>query len=119
MLTAKSKTQNMTMTILRRRRGWVRESDLRRQATSVGGHREARGLEQPASGTCADEAIDVKRAECEYEGVDRAEDHERDRGFAFGQEWRHGIRGSQDSVDRPRLTADFSGEPAGKDRNEG
>jgi len=24
-----------------------------------------------------------------------------------------------DSVDRPRLTADFSGEPAGKDRNEG
>jgi len=29
-----------------------------------------------------------------------------------GQERRHGVSGSQDSIDHPRLTADFSGEPA-------
>jgi len=35
------------------------------------------------------------------------------------QEWLIGIRGSQHSEDDPRLAADFSGEPAGNDRNEG
>src|SRR5258708_5975231 len=76
-------------------------------------------IEELASGACADQPINVKSAEREYEGVDRAKDHERDRRLARRQERRHGIGGSQNSINHPRLTADFSGEPAGEDRNEG
>src|ERR1700686_1919947 len=78
-----------------------------------------RNLEQLSPRTGADKPVDVKCAEQEDEGVDRTEDDERDRRLARRQEWRHGIRGSQHSEDHPGLTADFSGEPTGNDRNEG
>src|SRR5882724_12894689 len=78
-----------------------------------------RSLDQFSRGTDADEPIDVKRAKQEDEGVNRTEDRERDRRLARRQEWRHGIRCSQNPIDYPRLTADLSGEPAGNDCNEG
>src|ERR1700722_9709245 len=77
-----------------------------------------RDLEQLATGTGVDKPVDVKRTEQENESVDRAKDHKRDRRLTRGQERRHGIRSSQDSIDDPGLTTDFSGEPAGNDRNE-
>ena len=80
--------------------------------------RDTRGLEQPANRARADEPIDVKHAECEYERIDRAEDQERDCRRARRQKWRHGIGGSQHAKDHPGLTADFSREPAGKNGNE-
>src|ERR1700685_2559552 len=78
-----------------------------------------RDLEQLATWAGVDEPVDVKRTEQENESVDRTEDRKRDRRFTCRQERRHGIRGSQDSIDHPGLTTDFSGEPAGNDRNEG
>src|SRR3977135_1835067 len=108
MLAAKSRTQNITRLFsCAGVAGFVNQTCVATRHRSAG-HREARGLEQLASGTGADEAIDVKRAECEYEGVDRAEDHERDRRRAGRQEWRHGIRGSQHAMDPPGLGADYS-----------
>src|SRR6202007_2334343 len=78
-----------------------------------------RGLEQPANGARADEPINVEHAEREYEGVHRAEDHERDRRRTRRQERRHGVRGPQHAKGYPGLTAHFSGEPAGENSNEG
>src|SRR5882672_6104103 len=78
-----------------------------------------RSLDQFSRGTDTDEPVDIKRAKQEDEGVDRTEDRERDRRLARSQEWRHGIRCSQNPIDYPRLAADLSGEPAGNDRNEG
>src|ERR1700682_2206092 len=78
-----------------------------------------RNCERLSGRTGVDEPGDVKSAEQEDEGVNRAEDHERNRRLGRGQEWRHRIRSSQHAKDNPGLTADFSGEPAGENGNEG
>ena len=117
---ARSETQNMTMVILLRRRALVRELVLHRPETSAGSERQDGGISNSfPTRTDADEPIDVKSAKQENECVNRTEDGERDRRLGRGQEWRHGIRGSQHSIDHPGLTADLSGEPAGDDRNKG
>src|SRR5882762_4969625 len=120
MLMAKSETQNMTMVILRRRRGWVLELVLHRPVTSAGSEpRDAEPRSILAVPNRPDEPVDVKRAKQEDEGVNRTEDRERDHRLARRQERRHSIRCSQNPIDYPRLTADLSGEPAGNDGNEG
>src|SRR5580704_15210423 len=62
--------------------------------------------------------MDVKNAERENKGIDDAEDNERDRCCARRQEGRHRICGTQHAIDRPGLTPDLGGEPAGQYGNE-
>src|SRR5438270_9706416 len=78
-----------------------------------------RKLERLSRRTSANQPVDVKCAKQEDEGVDPAEDRERNRRLPRRQKWRHGIRGSQYAKDNPRLTAHFGGEPTGNDGNEG
>ena len=63
--------------------------------------------------TGANESVDVKRTKQEDEGVNRAEDHERDRRLARRQEWRHGIRGSQHPKDDPGEQSRWQAEAKG------
>ena len=76
-------------------------------------------LNQMSGRASPQEPVDVKNAESEDERVDGAEDDERDRRLARGQEWRHCVGRSQYAVDHPGLAAHFRRVPAGEDGNEG
>ena len=76
-------------------------------------------LNQMSGRASPQELVDVKNAESEDERVDGAEDDERNRRLARGQERRHCVGRSQDAVDHPGLSAHFRRVPAGEDGKEG
>src|SRR5436190_1712581 len=117
MLTAKSVTQNITMTISGV--SCYAAAGVVCEGHGSFGDRGRRRLNQITGRAGLQEAVDIKNAEGKYESVDGAEDGERDPRLARRQEWRYGVRRSQDPIDHPGLAAHFRRVPAGQDGNEG